>query len=120
MFWYAFSLAGEKFVELCPPLVEYSLIDSNLCFFTELPIIKDIDKHVHNIKLGFLMKNKVSPQMTIGIKISNIEYNNSNTELKIIYNDSKTIRNVFIKFDNQSQSAYQSFVQNIKEFNRWI
>ena len=66
--------AWGNLVELCPPLVEYSLMKSGICFLTELPLIEDIsDQYEDYLRLGFMIKNKVAPQMTIGIKIFNIE-----------------------------------------------
>tara|TARA_B110001454_G_C12634833_1_gene398619 strand:+ start:41 stop:952 length:912 start_codon:yes stop_codon:yes gene_type:complete len=50
--------------------------------------------------------------------IINIEYNNHKTQLKIIYYNNKIVNTLFILFDQQSQSAYESIVQNIKEFSK--
>lgn len=74
---------------------------------------------INNIKILIKISEDVNKEIHITKNnIHSIDYYDSNNELKIIYNNDKDIQTIYIKFDEQSQSAYTSFSNKMKEFNK--
>lgn len=90
--------------------VSFKKIDNN---------INNAEIIINNLKLLINFTDNSSDEIHITKNnIYEIKYNDLDYELEIVYNNDKDLKNLYIKFDKQSESAYKLFSENIKEFNK--
>jgi hypothetical protein len=71
---------------------------------------------INNIKI--LIKTTETELHVTKNNIISIDYNENTTEIKLFYYNNKIAETVYIKFDEQSQSAYDKMTQHLKDFSK--
>jgi hypothetical protein len=71
---------------------------------------------INNIKI--LIKTSEKELHITKNNIISIDYNENTTQIKLFYYNNKIAETIYIKFDEQSQSAYDKMTQNLKDFSK--